>query len=97
MTKFSVQLTGPAIRDLEGLPAPVHAAVVDKISMLQEGSTPRGQNVKKLKGFRFPLFRLRAGGHRILYRVDQNVLTIMRIIDRKELENAIKRLKSRTF
>jgi len=93
VANFTVQLTGPAIRDLEGLPAPVRAGVLSSLSGLQNDPLPGGQSVKKLKGFRFPLYRLRSGNHRILYRIDRNILTVMRIADRKDLEKTIKRLK----
>jgi mRNA-degrading endonuclease RelE of RelBE toxin-antitoxin system len=49
-------------------------------------------NLKKLKGFRPPLYRLRSGDYRVLYRVLGDTVTIMRVIDRKDLEKIIKRI-----
>jgi mRNA-degrading endonuclease RelE of RelBE toxin-antitoxin system len=48
---------------------------------------------KKRRGFGFPLYRLRVADYRILYRIDETTVTIMRVVDRKDLERAIKRLK----
>jgi len=52
---------------------------------------PGGSGIKKLKGFKPPLYRLRSGDYRVLYRLQSHNITIMRIINRKELEKIIKR------
>jgi mRNA-degrading endonuclease RelE of RelBE toxin-antitoxin system len=95
MPSITVQLTKPALKDLDGLADPVRSSVLSCISRLQDDPLPDGQSIKKLKGFAFPLFRLRSGDHRILYRIDQNVVTVMRVVDRKDLEKTTKRLKLR--
>jgi len=53
-----------------------------------------GSNIKKLKGFKPQLYRLRSGDYRILYRVMGETITLMRVIDRKDLEKIIKRIKA---
>ncbi|MBI3794516.1 MAG: hypothetical protein HY280_07280 [Nitrospinae bacterium] len=52
-----------------------------------------GVNVKKLKGFSPPLYRMRSGGYRELYRIYGTEIVILRVIDRKELERAIKKFR----
>lgn len=98
MPNFSVQLTKPAAADVERVSESIRATIIEAISTLEEDPFLSGQTKKKLKGFKFPLYRLRVGHYRILYRVDQRLVTIMRIVDRKDLEKTIKhlsRLRSR--
>lgn len=54
------------------------------------GAPPR---VKRLRGFGSPLYRLRSGDYRVLYRVEADLVTVMRIIDRKDLERELRRLR----
>lgn len=93
MPKFSVQLTKPAAADLQSLPDSVRRTILEDISILEQDPFPSGPNKKKLKGFKFPLYRLRAGDYRVLYRIDQELVTVMRVIDRKDLERTIRRLR----
>jgi mRNA-degrading endonuclease RelE of RelBE toxin-antitoxin system len=51
------------------------------------GSPPR---VRRLRGFPFPLYRLRSGDYRVLYRIDAEVVTILRVIDRKDLDRVLR-------
>jgi mRNA-degrading endonuclease RelE of RelBE toxin-antitoxin system len=51
------------------------------------GSPPR---IRRLRGFPFPLYRLRSGDYRVLYRIDAEVVTIMRVIDRKDLDRVLR-------
>jgi mRNA-degrading endonuclease RelE of RelBE toxin-antitoxin system len=90
---FSIQLTRPAISDLEGMPERLRGGILEGISGLKEAPFPDGYARKKLKGFSFPVYRLRVGNHRILYRIDQTIVTILRVIDRKELEKTIRRIR----
>ena len=52
-----------------------------------------GIHIKKLRGFKPPLYRLRSGDHRVLYQLQGDIVTIMRVIDRKDLEKIIKRIR----
>ena len=54
------------------------------------GDPPR---IKRLKGFSFPLYRLRSGEYCVLYRVDEALVTVMRVINRKDLEKTLRRLR----
>ena len=67
--------------------------IVETINSLADNPLPTGSGVKKLKGFKPPLYRLRSGDYRVLYRIQSSAILITRIIDRKELERTIKRLR----
>ncbi len=94
MARFGVRLTKSAADDLDGTQE--REQIVSDIKRLSDNPLPTGANVKKLKGFNPPLYRLRSGGYRVLYIIEGLVVTIMRVIDRKELERTIKRIKKST-
>lgn len=93
MNEFSICLTKRAHADLERLPVGIQNQIAKEIHTLTTRPFPQGDRIKKLKGFSFPLYRLRAGDFRVLYRVDGNQITIMRAIDRKMLEPVLRRMK----
>jgi mRNA-degrading endonuclease RelE of RelBE toxin-antitoxin system len=93
VTGLAVQLTQPAIRDIGSLPETVRSKIIESIISLREDPFPSPPLKKKLKGFGFPLYRLRIADYRVLYRIDEKDMTVMRVVDRKDLEKAIKRLK----
>jgi mRNA-degrading endonuclease RelE of RelBE toxin-antitoxin system len=90
---FSIQITQSAFHDLNNIQNDLRNKILLDIRNLSSDPFLFGSNIKKLKGFKPPLYRLRSGDHRILYRVQGQLITIMRVIDRKELERVIKRLK----
>ncbi len=90
---FTVQLAQSAAGDLDAIPDRLRTQIVAAIMSLADNPLPTGSGVKKLKGFKPPLYRLRFGDYRILYRIRSSVILITRIIDRKELERTIKRLR----
>ncbi len=69
------------------------SGVIDGLSKIEEDPLPDPPLKKKLKGFGFPLYRLRVGDYRILYRVDETTVTVMCVVARKELDRAVKRLR----
>lgn len=89
---LSVQLTRAAVADLDRLPATDRERVTHDLRTLADvpiGGAPR---IKRLKGFGFPLYRLRSGDFRVLYRIDESIVTIMRAINRRDLERTLRQL-----
>jgi mRNA-degrading endonuclease RelE of RelBE toxin-antitoxin system len=92
MNRFQVVLTEHAIADLEEISREVREKVQRDLKNLQTSPLPSGTQIKRLKGFRPPIYRLRSGNFRVLYRIREGEVTILRVIDRKILERIIKRL-----
>jgi len=90
---YSIQLTKQAESDLESLSIRLQKQISTDIETLANNPLPHRSRIKKLKGFAFPLFRLRSGDFRILYRIDGKQVTLMRVIDRKLLDRILSRLK----
>ena len=93
MIQFRVQLTRVAAKDLDALDTVVRAAVVADLAKLSESPIDRPPRVKRLKGFKQPLYRLRSGDHRVVYRIDERLVTILRVIDRKVLDRSLRGLQ----
>jgi mRNA interferase RelE/StbE len=93
LDKFEIQLTSSAVDDLDSIPEISRKKMIDSIQKLSSDPFPSGPNIKKLKGFKPPIYRIRSGDFRVLYRIQDKMIIILRLIDRKDLERIIKRLK----
>lgn len=93
MKKFDVQITHSAVEDLDCIPEDQRKKIIAIIKKFSTDPFTPSANIKRLKGFTPPIYRIRVGDHRILYRVQEKTITIMRVIDRKDLDRVIKRLK----
>ena len=93
MKIFDIQLTYSAAEDLDCIPKDRRKKIVALIKKFSSDPFTSGAQIKKLKGFRPPLYRIRSGDYRILNRTQQKTITIMRVIDRKDLDRVIKGLK----
>lgn len=93
MKKFGIQLTYSAAEDLDNIPKNHHRKIIALVNKMFSDPFNPGVKIKKLKGFKSPIYRARSGDYRILYRVEEDIVTIMRVIDRKDLDRIIKRLK----
>ncbi|MBI5560890.1 MAG: type II toxin-antitoxin system RelE/ParE family toxin [Deltaproteobacteria bacterium] len=91
MGKFGVQITRAAVEDLDAIHD--NGQIISDVRKLGHNPLPGGNNIKKLKGFNPPLYRLRSGDYRVLYRVAGQLVTVMRVINRKELERTIKKIR----
>ena len=94
MTKFQVNLTEHATDDLKDISKEVRGKIHQDLRTLVSAPFPSGTHVKRLRGFRPPVYRLRSGDFRVLYHIQGNTVTILRVIDRKLLERLLRRLKA---
>ncbi len=78
VSRFAVQLTRAAAKDLDSLPSEDRNQVSHALRTLEESPIGGPPRIKRLKGFPFALYRLRYGDYRVLYRVDENLLTLTR-------------------
>jgi mRNA interferase RelE/StbE len=89
---LTIHLTQSAPADLEATPDRLRDQVVQAIKSLAEKPPPVGATIKRLKGFKPPLYRLRSGDYHVLFRVQGSTILVMKIIDEEDLERTIKRL-----
>lgn len=89
--KYHIIFTASAEREIRKLPADVQDEVFEKIEKLAEGPRPNGH--KRLTNFKVPnlklrpLCRIRVGDYRIVYAIQDNIITITvaKIAHRKEV------------
>ncbi len=95
MTRCTVQLTRAAVKDLDAVPQANRRRLATELKALADLGASWPAGIKRIKGFGFPLYRLRAGDYRALFRLDGTLVTIMRVINRKDLDRTLRRLRGR--
>jgi len=93
LDKFDIQLTYSAADDLDCIPEARQKKIIASIKKLSSNPFAPNPNITKLKGFKPPIYRILSGDFRVLYRVHDKSIIIMRVINRKDLERIIKGLK----
>ncbi|MEA3328451.1 MAG: type II toxin-antitoxin system RelE/ParE family toxin [Candidatus Omnitrophota bacterium] len=92
LEEFKVVFTKVARKDLNGLDAEIRLNILQAAKHLKTAPFPRGSIIKKFKGIKIPLYRLRAGNFRIVYHIDGKNVAVLFIVDRKDLEKKLKAL-----
>ena len=95
MSRFTVQLTRAAVKDLDAVPQVHRRHLATDLRALADLGASWPAGIKRIKGFGFPLYRLRAGDYRVLFRIDDTLVTIMRVINRKYLDRTLRRIRGR--
>ena len=93
MSRLTVQLTRAAVQDLDAVAPVLRRRLAAELRALAHLATNCPPGIKRLRGFAFPLYRLRSGDHRVLFRLDEPVVTIMRVSNRKDLERTLRHLR----
>jgi mRNA interferase RelE/StbE len=73
MSRYRVEVTRSAEKELQRLPLKVVHKIVEVLQSLEEDPRPAG--CKKLKGYK-DLWRVRVGNYRIVYAVDDVILLV---------------------
>ena len=92
MGRHEVVFTRIAEKDMNALPPGKRLALLKVIKTLEGEPFPRSAYVKKLKGTRIPLYRLRVGDVRVVYHVDEDTVVVLLIADRKDLRRRLRGL-----
>jgi hypothetical protein len=93
MSRCTAQLTRAAVQDLDAVAPVLRRRLAAELRALAGLATCWPPGIKRLRGFAFPLYRLRPGDHHVLFRLDEPVVTIMRVINRKDLERTLRHLR----
>ena len=76
-----VKIDNRAIKDLSKIDNKFTSKIFAKIENLE--NFPRISNFKKLNNFE-PPFRLRVGNYRVLFDIEDNIITVYRVKHRRE-------------
>lgn len=92
MSGRPIQITRTAAKDLDRLDPALRDQLVRDLRDLQTDPTGRPPRIKRLPGYGAPLYRLRSGDYRVVYRLDDDLITVLRVINRRDLERALRQL-----
>ena len=78
---YSIEWKENALRNLEKLDKSVASRIVKNVEEMQED--PPKKDVKKLKGSN--LFRLRVGDYRVIFEIQNTILTVLKVGHRQQI------------
>ncbi len=83
MASYKIEIKKSAVKEIENLPKKTLTRVIDQITAL--GDDPRPNGCKKLSGDE--KYRIRVGDYRILYEIEDKIVTIyvVKVAHRKEV------------
>jgi len=91
LDRFQVKVSRPVHKDLQVIPPEERLKILKEIAALKENPFPSGTRKKRLKGVKSPLYRLRVGDWRAVYRIEQKTIVLF-VIHKRNLEKSLKEL-----
>jgi len=93
---LKVQLTARAQKDLARLPAKQRLRILHSLKPLGERPLHEVAGIRRLERVERPeIYRLRVGSYRVLCTAASDVVTVLRVISRQDLDKAIRRITGR--
>ena len=89
MEEFKVRFARAAEKAINKLEPKTRIAVLHAIKGLEAYPFPKGDTIKKLKGAKIPLYRLRIGDFRVVYHINGKKVITLFVADRKDLEKKL--------
>lgn len=90
MRRFLLTLSPSAVRDLDRLEDKTARKILEKASALEGNPFPRGKLIKKIRGKKFVLYRLRVGRDHVFYSIEKMKVVILKVIDKKDADRFIR-------
>lgn len=95
---FRVELSRRAEKDLRKVSSLDRSRILQKAKRLTQNPFPTGNIIRRIKGIRFPCYRLRVDGrddsYRIFYGIEDRTILILRIVSKKSVDKIIESLLS---
>lgn len=99
--KFNIEFTKRAIKELNNLPTQTQKQILEETLILETDPFQFKNKIKRIKGFKFPCFRLRidtpSDSYRLFYGIDNDIIFVLRIISKKNADKIISRLRKTDF
>ena len=90
MGEHKIVFTKVACKDLDKFNPRTRLKILQATKSLGISPFPRGNAIKRLKGTRIPIYRLRIGDFRVVYHIDGKKIAILLVVDRKDFEKKLK-------
>jgi mRNA-degrading endonuclease RelE of RelBE toxin-antitoxin system len=85
---FEVFLSQKASQEIDELPAKIAGQVLADCRSLAANPFPDGKRIKKLRGYKGDLYRLRAGDYRIVFERSSARVDIVRVLSKQDFQRA---------
>ncbi len=99
--EFKIEVTTKAVKDLKSFSLDVQKIILEETIKLENEPFSFKKKIKKIKGVKFPCFRLRIdlrdGSFRLFYGIEKNIIFILRIVSKKDAEKILKNIKKINF
>ncbi len=92
--KWRVELAPRARRQFEAIAPEVRLRILMDIKVLEAGPLHPSSNIKKLRGFKTPTYRLRSGDFRAVFRIEKEIVIVAAVFDRKNLDKELRSLRN---
>ena len=83
---LQVFLSEKAQDDLDEFPKRIAAQIVEDCSRLANDPIPDGKRIKKLRGYKENLYRLRAGDYRVIFKRSGTRIDIARVLSKPDFQ-----------
>lgn len=94
--KFQIEFTSRAAKDLKNFSRNTQKYILEESLQLESDPFQLKNRIKKIKGIKFPCFRLRIDfendSYRLFYGIEKNIIYILRIVSKKDADKIIKRI-----
>ena len=98
---FQVEFTSRAVKDLKSFSLNTQKFILEESIQLESNPFQFKNKIKKIKGVKFPCFRLRIdydnNSFRLFYGIEKNIVYILRIVSKKNADKIIKRIRKIDF
>jgi mRNA interferase RelE/StbE len=85
MAGFSVQVKASVAKKIEKLSSPIKGRILKSLKGLEANPFPKGKQIKPFVG-RDKTYRLRVGDYRIIIKVENQIITVLDLFHRKDLD-----------
>lgn len=85
---FQVFLSEKAREDLDEFPTKIAAQIRTACARLADDPIPDGKRIKKLKGYKENLYRLRAGDYRVVFQRAGSRIDIVLVLSKQDFQRA---------
>ena len=85
---YQVFLSEKAQRDLDVFSDKITNQILADCARLADHPIPDGKRIKKLQGFKEPLYRLRAGDYRVVFKRFGARIDIVRVLSKPDFQKA---------
>ena len=99
--EFKIEFTTKAIKDLKSFSLDVQKIILEESIKLENEPFPFKKKIKKIKGIKFPCFRLRIDlpndSFRLFYGIEKNIIFVLRIVSKKDAQKILKNIRKIDF